>query len=138
MQRNDYCDQNSQEEAISINKTTWTVAEAKAKLSKVIEQARLKGPQTITRNGHTAVVLVSIEEWERKTKRIGSLAEFFAGSPLRGSDLSVVRSPETPRGSRPVSFLLDSNIVSEWIEPRPSVSSPGSANPTKTGYSLAW
>jgi prevent-host-death family protein len=71
---------------------TWTVAEAKAKFSEVIEQAQIQGPQTITRNGHHAVVVVSIQEWERKTKRTGNLAEFFAASPLRGSKLKTRRS----------------------------------------------
>ena len=78
-------------------KTFWTVAEAKAKLSEVIEQAQADGPQTITRNGRSAVVLVAFDEWERKTKRAGNLAEFFAASPLRESELSVERSTETPR-----------------------------------------
>jgi prevent-host-death family protein len=75
----------------------WTVAEAKAKFSELIEQARVRGPQTITRNGRTAAVLVSAEEWERKTKRKGNLAEFFATSPLRGSGLVVERSKDRPR-----------------------------------------
>jgi len=70
----------------------WTVAEAKAKLSEVIEHAQHHGPQTITRNGRRAVVVVDAEEWERKTKRIGNLAEFFAASPLRGSGLKARRS----------------------------------------------
>jgi prevent-host-death family protein len=70
---------------------TWTVAEAKAKLSEVIERAQLAGPQAITRNGRKAVVVVATEEWERKTKRAGSLAEFFAASPLRGSRMKTRR-----------------------------------------------
>jgi prevent-host-death family protein len=70
---------------------TWTVAEAKAKFSELIERARSRGPQTITRNGRTAVVVVSAEEWTRKTKRVGNLAEFFAASPLVGSDLKIER-----------------------------------------------
>jgi prevent-host-death family protein len=70
---------------------TWTVADAKAKLSKVIDQAQVDGPQTITRHGRTAAVVVSAEEWERKTKRTGNLAEFFAASPLRGSGLRITR-----------------------------------------------
>lgn len=80
-----------------MHKVFWTVAQAKAKLSQVIDRAQSEGPQTITRNGRTAVVLVSFEEWERKTKRTGNLAEFFAASPLRGSELSVERSPEKPK-----------------------------------------
>ena len=75
----------------------WTVAKAKARLSQVIEQALTAGPQTITRNGRDAVVVVSVEEWERKTKRKGSLADFFAESPLRNSGLVIKRDREKPR-----------------------------------------
>ncbi len=67
----------------------WTVAEAKAKFSQVIEAARTEGPQTITRSGNQAVVIVSAEEWARKTQRQGNLAEFFASSPLRDSGLEL-------------------------------------------------
>jgi prevent-host-death family protein len=76
---------------------TWTVAEAKAKFSEVIEKARTSGPQTITKNGRTAVVVVSAEEWERKTRRPGNLAEFLAESPLRGSGLEAPRTKDGPR-----------------------------------------
>ena len=69
----------------------WTVAEAKAKFSELIERARADGPQLITRRGREAVVVVSAAEWERKTRRHGNLAEFFAASPLRGSGLVVER-----------------------------------------------
>jgi len=79
---------------------TWTVAAAKAKFSEVIELARSRGPQTITRNGRTAVVIVAAEEWERKTSRVGNLAEFFAGSPLRGSGLRITRHKDRPRRTR--------------------------------------
>lgn len=79
-----------------MKKTLWTVAEAKAKLSEVIDRAQADGPQTITRNGRTAVILVSFEEWERKTKRKGNLAEFFAASPLRDSGMLLERSSEKP------------------------------------------
>jgi prevent-host-death family protein len=75
----------------------WTVAKAKAKLSEVIERARSAGPQTITRNGRTAVVVVAADEWERKTKRAGNLAEFLAASPLRGSQIRVKRLKDRPR-----------------------------------------
>ncbi len=78
---------------------TWTVAEAKAKFSEVIERAQAKGPQTITRNGRHAVVMVAAEEWERKTKRSGNLAEFFAASPLRGSKLKTKRSQHALRAT---------------------------------------
>ncbi|MGO9274576.1 MAG: type II toxin-antitoxin system Phd/YefM family antitoxin [Terriglobia bacterium] len=79
------------------NPGTWTVAQAKAKFSELIDRAQSGGPQTITRKGRTAAVIVAPEEWERKTKRTGNLAEFFAASPLRGSGLKVKRIKERPR-----------------------------------------
>ena len=55
----------------------WTVAEAKAKFSEVIDRAMSEGPQTVTRKGRTAVVVVGASEWQRKTMRVGNLAEFL-------------------------------------------------------------
>ena len=77
----------------------WTVADAKAKFSELLEKACLHGPQTITRHGRPAAVVVSPEEWANKKQRSGSLVEFFARSPLRGSGLKVRRSKD---GIRPV------------------------------------
>jgi prevent-host-death family protein len=71
----------------------WTVAQAKAKFSEVIDKARSLGPQTITRNGRKAAVVVAADDWERKTRRKGNLAEFFAASPLRRSGLKIGRLP---------------------------------------------
>ena len=75
----------------------WTVAEAKARFSEMIERALAEGPQTITKRGRTAAIVVGAEEWERKTKRAGNLAEFFATSPLRESGLTVRRRKTQPR-----------------------------------------
>ena len=74
---------------------TWSVAQAKAKFSEVIEKAKSEGPQTITRNGRKAAVLVAVEEWERKTKpkHKESLLDFFQNSPLRGSGINLERLP---------------------------------------------
>jgi len=80
-----------------VNTKSWTVAEAKARFSELIEQVRSQGPQTITRHGRKSVVMVSAEEWERKTKRAGNLAEFLAASPLRGSGLEIERRKDRPR-----------------------------------------
>jgi len=75
----------------------WTVAEAKANFSAVIQQAQVKGPQTITRHGRQAVVVVAAAEWERKNKRSGTLVDFLVASPLRGSRLRVKRSKHSLR-----------------------------------------
>ena len=76
---------------------TWGIADAKAHLSEIIERAVAAGPQVITRKGRKAAILVAADEWERKTKRKGSLAQFFASSPLPGSDLTVGRIDDGPR-----------------------------------------
>lgn len=76
-----------------IKSGSWTVAEAKARFSEVIEKARYHGPQQITRNGKSAVVVVEATEWERtlRRERRGSFADFLMASPLRGSGLDVER-----------------------------------------------
>ena len=76
---------------------TWTVAEAKARFSELMDRAAKIGPQTVTRNGRTATVVVAAEEWARKTRRIGNLAEFFGSSPLGRSNLRVERRKDRPR-----------------------------------------
>ncbi len=76
----------------------WTVAEAKAKFSEVLDRALSDGPQTITRNGKTTAVIVSAEEWGRRAKREGNLVEFLANSPLRefGVEIERLKDVATP------------------------------------------
>jgi prevent-host-death family protein len=75
----------------------WAVADAKAHFSEVIDRALSHGPQVVTRNGKRTVVVVPVEDWERRKNRQGNLAEFFAASPLRGSGLTVRRTRDAPR-----------------------------------------
>jgi len=77
---------------------TWTLAVAKARLSEVVDRAQA-APQTITRNGKPSAVIVSAEEWTRKTLRKGTLAEFLLASPLRGAELELERQRDTPRNA---------------------------------------
>lgn len=69
----------------------WTVATAKAKLSEVIDLAMSEGPQFITRKGKPAAVIVSAEEWARRSARKGTIVDFFMNSPLRGSKIKIGR-----------------------------------------------
>ena len=70
----------------------WSVADAKARLSELLDRAIDNGPQAITRRGREIAIVVSAEEWHRKTSRSGSLAEFFAASPLRDSGVVIERA----------------------------------------------
>lgn len=87
-------------QAATMNARTWTIAQAKARLSEVIERARREGPQTITRHGKQAVVIVDAAEWgRREPPREGSLASFFLESPLGASGVEAVRLKDGPRGT---------------------------------------
>jgi prevent-host-death family protein len=76
----------------------WTLQEAKNKFSQVVENALRDGPQSVTRNGKEAVVIVSAEEWRKKADEEQSLADFLLDSPLRDSGLALERdrSPVRP------------------------------------------
>ena len=80
----------------------WAVAEAKAKFSEVVEKARQGEVQQITRNGKLVGVLVSPQEWEKKTAppRPGNartMSEFFKSSPLVDSGIDLRRSRSKAR-----------------------------------------
>jgi prevent-host-death family protein len=75
----------------------WSVAEAKARLSELLEHAVNDGPQAITRRGREIAIVVSTDEWHQKSSRSGSLAEFLAASPLRGSGLDAERAAAPAR-----------------------------------------
>lgn len=79
------------------SKASWTVANAKARFSELIDKAKSEGPQMVTRNGKPAAVLVSVEEWEKKTAPKGTLLEFLRNSPLREADLDLNRLTDQPR-----------------------------------------
>lgn len=48
----------------------WTLAGAQARFSEVVDRAQAH-PQVITRHGQPSAVLLSAEEWARRTARKG-------------------------------------------------------------------
>ncbi len=78
-------------------KAAWILTDAKVHLSEVVDSAQKKGPQVIARHGRRTVVVVASEEWDRKTQRQGTLADFFTDSPLRDSGLEIERPQDGPR-----------------------------------------
>ncbi len=78
----------------------WQLQDAKARFSEVFRLARERGPQRVTKHGREAVVVISAEEYTRLTQskaRKGSLSEFFAASPLRGSGIDLDRPRDLGR-----------------------------------------
>lgn len=78
-------------------KNTWQLQEAKNQLSLVVQDALTKGPQTITRHGKPAVVIVSIKEFKATVPPRQKLSEFLTKSPLKGAKLDLQRGRDFPR-----------------------------------------
>ena len=78
---------------------SWGIAALKAKASEVVEVARAKGPQEITKNGKPVAVMIGIEDYKRSrlSKPKESLVEFFRKSPAYGIDIEFGRVPLRPR-----------------------------------------
>jgi antitoxin Phd len=79
---------------------TWSLAQAKAKLSEVVEKAQRVGPQYLTKNGKDAVVVVSVAEWDRRNHTPPSLFEMLESSPLREEGVEFERDPDVGRDFR--------------------------------------
>ncbi|ATY85974.1 type II toxin-antitoxin system prevent-host-death family antitoxin [Kyrpidia spormannii] len=75
----------------------WQLQEAKNRLSELIQKAVRSEPQTITVRGKPAVVVLSVEEYERLTQPKTNLVEFFRNSPLVDVDLDMERKGDAPR-----------------------------------------
>jgi prevent-host-death family protein len=75
----------------------WQLQDAKNKFSKLVDNAQRNGPQIVTRHGKDAVVVLSIDEYQKLIKPRTSLVEFFQTSPLAKEDIVLSRSKETPR-----------------------------------------
>lgn len=76
---------------------SWQLQDAKNKFSNLVDNAQNKGPQVVTKHGKEAVVVLSIEEYEKLIKPKTNLVKFFKNSPLAAIDLDLKRSNETPR-----------------------------------------
>lgn len=72
---------------------TWNLADAKNRLSEVVNRALSEGPQTITRR-KDAVVVISAERYAELTGPRRSFKDFLLGGPaLEGLDLERDKGP---------------------------------------------
>ncbi|HQW21631.1 MAG TPA: type II toxin-antitoxin system prevent-host-death family antitoxin [Rhodocyclaceae bacterium] len=65
---------------------TWALQDAKNHFSEVVDRALEDGPQTVTRHGREAVVVVAAAEYKKMTQPTESLVEFMQRSPLYGAE----------------------------------------------------
>ena len=82
----------------------WHLQDAKNNLSKLVQEARKKGPQTITLRGKPAVVVISTEEYEALSSKKPSLGELLLSGPVWDDDFveEVNRRDKSP--TRDVDF----------------------------------
>jgi len=68
----------------------WKLEDAKARFSEVVRHARTEGPQRVSVRGHDAVVVMSIEEFERLVPQQPQtpFVEFMESLHLDGLDLA--------------------------------------------------
>ena len=79
-------------------KNTWQLQEAKNQLSLVVDSALTEGPQTITRHGEPAVVVVAASEFKKSRAKQKSILELF--EPIRGLDLNLKRDKSSTRKTK--------------------------------------
>lgn len=67
----------------------WKLEDAKARFSEVVRHAREEGPQRVSVRGHDAVVVMSVEEFERLVPEKPRLPflQFMESLHLDGLDL---------------------------------------------------
>ena len=59
----------------------WQLQEAKAKFSELVQKAIEEGPQTVTRHGKDAVVVLSVHEYRKLCERRPSLKDVLRSGP---------------------------------------------------------
>lgn len=68
---------------------SWSLQDAKNRFSEVVEAARRK-PQTVTKHGKPAVVIVDVDEYERLRRlqhlKAPTFAELLLAMPTGGED----------------------------------------------------
>lgn len=78
-------------------KNIWQIQEAKAKFSQLIEDANMKGYQTITKQGEPIAVILSKREFDKMTQSKTSFLNFFKAAPCQEVEVNIQRSKDLPR-----------------------------------------
>ena len=78
-------------------KATWKLQDAKAQFSKVVEDALKTGPQHVTRRGAKAVVVISVNDYEKLLSSKLSFRDFLLGCPKMDNDFELERQKDFPR-----------------------------------------
>jgi len=81
--------------------TRWALQDAKNRFSAVVDAALSGQPQQVTRRGEPAVVVLSVDEYNRlrnrKARGASSFIEHLLAIPGGGDDFEFERMPLSPR-----------------------------------------
>jgi antitoxin Phd len=75
----------------------WQLQEAKNKFSKLVEKALSEGPQFVTKHGKEAVVVLSVEDYQKIVKPKSNLFHFIRSSPLSKISIDIERDTSVSR-----------------------------------------
>jgi len=97
----------------------WSVQDAKARFSEMLDICLNEGPQVISRRGVDAAVLVPIDQWRRLQGDAPTLKDCCCPTTRAGHPGAATRQPQAPgtHGFRLNVYLIDTNVVSELRKP---------------------
>lgn len=75
----------------------WQLQDAKAHLSELVKNASSGKPQEITLRGKPAVVVLSIQQYQKLKQPKQKLINFLRQSPLVGIDINIERDKTSMR-----------------------------------------
>jgi antitoxin Phd len=78
---------------------TWTLQDAKNKLSEVVHRALRGGVQEITVRGEPAVTVIATSELQRLRSAKGNIVDFFLASPLHVAKHLSIPSRDKDNGT---------------------------------------
>ena len=73
---------------------TWSVRDAKARFSELLERRLAEGPQIVTKRGVETAVMVPIDEWRRLEKRARPNLKDLLLAPEARSDALTPPRPQ--------------------------------------------
>jgi predicted nucleic acid-binding protein len=101
----------------------WQVQEAKARFSELFRTARTKGPQRVAHHGKEAVVVLIRGGLSRPSNKKSAPRDpcgiFCPIAFSQRSDRIGSEQRPRPPGPSMSGFLLDTNVISELVKPKP-------------------
>ena len=80
-----------------MHKNFWKLRDAKNHFSEVVNYALTEGPQTVTKRGEDAVVILSFSLYQSLIQPKEDIVDFLQKSPLKNLKLNLERKKDKPR-----------------------------------------